>query len=94
MQENENPKGKLWFKRKCYGWGWYPVSWEGWLVTIAYAIVIIGAALTLDETAGPRDIAFTFALPIVLSTVAMIRIGYRKGERPKWQWGEKKGDVR
>ena len=23
-----NPKG-YWFKRKLYGWGWFPVKWEG-----------------------------------------------------------------
>lgn len=27
-------KNKLWFKAKNYGWGWYPVTWEGWTVTI------------------------------------------------------------
>ncbi|MCX6717702.1 MAG: hypothetical protein NTU76_03445 [Candidatus Taylorbacteria bacterium] len=25
---------KLWFKRKTYGWGWVPSSWEGWFVVI------------------------------------------------------------
>jgi predicted GH43/DUF377 family glycosyl hydrolase len=22
----------FWFRAKEYGWGWYPATWEGWLV--------------------------------------------------------------
>ncbi len=29
-----------WFKRKTYGWGWTPVSWQGWLVTLGLVVVI------------------------------------------------------
>jgi hypothetical protein len=28
---------KLWFKAKNYGWGWYPITWQGWLITGLYA---------------------------------------------------------
>lgn len=96
MQENRNPTpdaGKrLWFKRKLYGWGWTPVTWQGWATVLAYIVILFAAGLTIDEASTPRDVAFTFALPIALSTVAMMRICYAKGERPRWQWGKDEGD--
>ena len=79
---------KLWFKRKWYGWGWYPASWEGWLVTVLYVALVLAFALTVDKSSPPEEVAFTFALPMVLLTIAFIRIAYRTGEKPKWQWGK------
>jgi bacteriorhodopsin len=83
---------KLWFKRKHYGWGWYPVSWQGWVVTFAYVILIVSFAKTIDENSPVREIFFTFLLPVTLLTIIFIRIGYKKGEKPKWQWGNKNHD--
>ena len=81
-------KKKLWFKAKMYGWGWYPCSWEGWAVTFGYIVLVLLFGLTLDEQSPPKEIAFTFLLPIALLTAALIRICYRKGERPRWRWGK------
>lgn len=81
---------KLWFKRKRYGWGWYPVSWQGWLVTVLYAAIVIALGFTVDETSPAREQMFTFFLPVLIVTFALIRICYAKGERPRWQWGDKK----
>ncbi len=78
---------KLWFKRKRYGWGWTPVTWEGWVVLVIYVAIILAAGFPIDDNSPTREIIFTFALPIVLSTIAMIRICYKKGESPRWQWG-------
>jgi hydrogenase/urease accessory protein HupE len=81
---------KLWFKRKRYGWGWYPVSWQGWLVTALYAGIIIALGFTVDEASPVREQIFTFFLPFAVVTVALIRVCYAKGEKPRWQWGDKK----
>lgn len=35
-----NPKG-YWFKAKLYGWGWTPVTWQGWCVILVYASLIL-----------------------------------------------------
>lgn len=82
----DNPKG-YWFKRKLYGWGWTPATWQGWLVIVVYLIAIIAFSLTIDETSPPEEVMFTFVLPIVLLTATVIRLGYTKGEKPRWQWG-------
>ncbi len=86
----DNPKG-YWFKRKVYGWGWTPVRWQGWLVTLVYiALISIILVTREDVIPGNPDSGsnfLTFALPIILLTAALIFIAYKKGERPKWQWG-------
>lgn len=84
-----NPK-HLWFKRKLYGWGWTPVTWQGWAVTLAYAATLIALALTLDETSSQQEVMLILVLPAVLLTALFIRIAYAKGEKPRWQWGPKK----
>lgn len=83
---------QYWFKRKTYGWGWYPATWQGWLVTLIYTVLIIALALTVDENSPSREVMFTFVLPLVLLTLTFLRIAYKTGESPRWQWGKKKED--
>ncbi|TSD05100.1 MAG: Uncharacterized protein Greene07147_812 [Parcubacteria group bacterium Greene0714_7] len=79
-----------WFKAKEYGWGWYPVTWQGWTVTLGYVLLAVLFAFTLDKNSPPEEIVFTFLLPVALLTATLIRIAYVKGEKPSWQWGKKK----
>jgi hypothetical protein len=83
---------KFWFKRKLYGWGWYPASWQGWLITAVYVVVIVSASMTIDDNSPTREVVFTFILPVVICTILFIRIAYRTGEKPRWQWGADKSD--
>ncbi len=85
----DNPRG-YWFKRKLYGWGWTPATWQGWLLIGVYLLLVVAFACTLDEKSSARETVFTFALPVTLLTVTLIRICYSKGEQPAWQWGIKK----
>lgn len=84
----DNPEG-YWFKRKLYGWGWTPARWQGWAVTAAYVAIIIALGLTLDESSSDQEAMLAFVLPLVILTAAFIRICYKKGEKPRWQWGNK-----
>jgi hypothetical protein len=85
----DNPEGN-WFKAKLYGWGWTPAKWQGWVVILAYVVAVTLFALTIDENSPAREIVFTFILPVTLLTVTLIRICYKKGEKPRWQWGPPK----
>ncbi len=87
----DNPKG-YWFKRKIYGWGWTPVRWQGWVVLLVYILLVSMFSLTLDEYSPSREKFFTFFLPLALLTFTLIRICYKKGEKPKWTWGLKDKD--
>lgn len=82
----DNPK-KYWFKRKVYGWGWVPVRWQGWLVLFIYVVAIFLFAFTINSDSPDREIIFTFVLPISFLTITLIRICYKTGEKPRWQWG-------
>jgi hypothetical protein len=86
----DNPEG-LWFKRKLYGWGWTPVRWQGWMVILAYVLLILALVLTREkDIAGNPESGsnfLTFALPIIVLTALLITICYKKGEKPRWQWG-------
>jgi len=81
-----NPKG-YWFRRKLFGWGWIPATWQGWALTLGYVALILGLAFTIDDQSPSQEVTFTFLLPIFILTGAFIGVCYKKGEKPKWQWG-------
>lgn len=89
----DNPQG-YWFKRKVFGWGWVPVTWQGWIVIGFWLLAVVLFARTVDENSSSREVAFTFILPILFLTMLMLRICYKKGEKPKWQWGLPEEDGR
>lgn len=84
---------KIWFKRKLYGWGWTPCTWEGWLVIFVYIILLLSLILTKkQDIPGNPDSGsnfLVFATPIILLTISLIIIAYKKGEKPRWQWGKR-----
>ena len=91
IENYRNNPHQYWFKRKTFGWGWVPASWQGWLVTGVYGALLF-AIIRMQEkaVAGNPDSGsnfLVFALPIILLTALLIYIAYKKGEKPKWQWG-------
>ncbi len=86
----DNPQG-YWFKAKLYGWGWTPVKWQGWCVIFLYIVLILVLVLVREkDVPGNPDSGsniLTFALPIVVLTILLVVVAYKKGEKPRWQWG-------
>jgi hypothetical protein len=41
-----------WFRRKRFGWGLQPISWQGWVMTIAYVAIVITLGATLAASQG------------------------------------------
>lgn len=77
---------QLWFARKRYGWGWTPVTWQGWAVIAAYAaFVVTGALLFLDDH-GTRGVV-AFVVWTLGHTVWLFSLSWQHGPRPRWQWG-------
>lgn len=80
-----------WFRRKIWGWGWVPATWQGWLTTLAYVTFVSLLVLNReDDIPGNPDSGtnfLVFGLPIIMLTAIFIFIAYKKGEKPKWQWG-------
>jgi hypothetical protein len=52
-----------------------------------YLAAVFLLALTVDENSSGKEMVLTFFLPLALLTLTLLRICYKKGEKPKWQWG-------
>ncbi len=74
---------KKWFRRKLYGFGWYPVSWEGWVVILVWVGILVFSVAKFDHELQKNLIV------VFVMTVILIYICYKKGEKPKWQWGKR-----
>ncbi len=87
MAKNRNNK-KIWFRRKQYGWGWFPVSWQGWFALLVYVALMVFVAVQSNLNANSvSDVLISFAVPYILITSALIIVCYVHGEEPRWQWG-------
>lgn len=78
-----------WFRRKTYGYGWTPATWQGWVLTGAYVLVILWLAHVVDKQQSGREVFTHFGVPLIIVTAIFLFIIYRTGEKPKWQWGRK-----
>jgi hypothetical protein len=79
---------ELWFKKKTYGWGWTPVTWQGYLTIIVFIVAVNIYpiyALRENDFSLPVFLMVTFGLVIL-----QLYVCYRKGEKPSWSWGDKK----
>ena len=57
-----------WFGPKKYiGWGWRPISWEGWAVTGVWLLALFAAHLWL----GPTVAFTTVAIGLVILLLAI-----------------------
>jgi len=102
MSTRNRKAQKRWFKAKEYGWGWYPASWQGWVITFLYASLYVismllffaWAGAAAEARSGYREVAFgvlEFLAVIVLLTYSLIRICTRFGEPARWRWGKAGG---
>ncbi len=78
----------IWFKAKRYGYGWYPATWQGWLVILIYIVLITLDALRIDALShSVSDTLINWIPDTALLTALLIAICYWKGEPPRWRWG-------
>lgn len=67
------------------------MRWQGWGVVLLYVALVLGLVLTREEAIpGNPDSGsnfLTFALPIIVLTILLMVIAFKKGEKPRWQWG-------
>jgi hypothetical protein len=78
---------EYWFRPKTYGYGATPVTWEGWVVVVAYVLVAgIGGPVILRDKAFFNWLSF-FSV-IAIATAVMIAVSVKKTDGPwHWQWG-------
>jgi hypothetical protein len=81
---------KLWFKAKTYGWGWTPITWQGWAITLLYIVVSFLVFFRIDgNQQSVSDILVNFVFVEAFLTLLLIWVCYIKGEKPHWSWGRK-----
>ncbi len=85
MEGEENKT--IWFRRRRYGWGWVPVTWQAWLSLVVYIGIVAVLAIAVSDAVTIKEVALGFLLPIILLTAGYIRFCYAYGEEPRWQWG-------
>lgn len=76
---------KLWFKARDYGWGWYPTTWQGWLVIASWIAWLLLWAAVGDAEGHPTR----WTVGLFLSVLVLLRICWKRGERPSWRWAGK-----
>lgn len=87
-------ENKYWFKRKRYGYGWTPSSKEGWLLILAYLVIItMGVILFSDKLeSGETLYSIGYLIFIITTTSVLLLLTVRKAPKGKWRWGWKEGD--
>lgn len=76
---------RYWFPAKRYGWGWGPpTTWQGWLVTSIWLVVILLGAIRLLPNRPLAFAVLTLAMGLVLILTCWIT-----GEPPAWRWGDR-----
>jgi hypothetical protein len=83
---------RLWFRARSYGWGWTPMTLEGWLVIFAFLVavgIITGLYIyRMQHGASHGTAMLVFLLAIGILTGLLIAVCWVTGERPRWRWGE------
>ncbi|CAN5821964.1 hypothetical protein BH23ACT12_BH23ACT12_02360 [soil metagenome] len=85
---------KYWFKRWRYGWGFTPVTWQGWVTVVGYIAVVIAlipAFLDAPEQVAAKEAGF-YVIFVTVATAGLLLVSLGKGPKPKWRWGGKPGD--
>ena len=71
-------KKQYWFRRKRYGYGWTPDTWQGWLATAMFIVLVVAFSVTLENSTLGQFV-FTLLFLLVV-TMAFIMVVYEKGE--------------
>ncbi len=74
-----------WFAPKRYGLGGgLPIAWQGWVVTLVYLVIVIGATQLLNRSPwAMASVIITATAIFLVVVVKTTRGGWR------WRWGDK-----
>ncbi len=79
----------IWFKAKNYGYGWYPATWQGWLIILLW-LVFLGANTwrLMANNPPPYSNTIEYVTETLVGTALLIYVCYKTGEPPRWRWGK------
>lgn len=70
-----------WFGPRRFGWGWTPVTWQGWVVSLVFIAATLAAAWLLSSTLRTKV--------IIALVVALLVTSYLTGGAPGSTWGRR-----
>jgi uncharacterized membrane protein len=80
----------LWFKAKRYGYGWYPATWQGWVVLAAAIAAMTSVFVGIDQHShSVSDTLIGIVIPEAVILGFLLLICVLTGEKAKWRWGGK-----
>jgi hypothetical protein len=90
MKTNKN----YWMKRRRYGWGWTPITWQGWLFTVLQTAILLTAASQMPQKPAQPSAAQLVKLIVTLLCVgiSLVLVGSLTGPKPHWRWGKSDSD--
>ena len=78
----------IWFRAKKNGFGWgLPVTWQGWVVLLAYAALVVSAGFAFEKSVVGKMV---FIPTVVVLSALFIFICWKKGQKPRFRWGKRK----
>ncbi len=81
-------KSRLWFKRKRYGYGWTPSTWQGFLAVAIYLAAVVFLVSRVEDGMTLMEVTQNLFIPLGVLVTSLLIVCYKKGEKPRWQWGE------
>jgi hypothetical protein len=79
-----------WFRPRRYGYGATPTTWEGWAVTIAVAVIVIGSIVAMNLLVDRSDLVawLVWAAIIAAMTYWFVQFSRRRTDGEwRWRWG-------
>jgi hypothetical protein len=81
-----------WFRARSFGWGWTPVTIEGWVVTGLFLVLVLGGTgVFVHRLQGGADVRLATGLYLAwlaLLSGALVAIAWMTGDAPRWRWGQ------
>jgi hypothetical protein len=87
-----------WFRVKRYGIGWMPASWQGWIITFTYALIVVASSViftrvaasstdSLGSSVASDALIIRFSIWIFTLTLFFFWVCYKTGDAAVWHWG-------
>jgi hypothetical protein len=82
-----------WFRPRRYGYGATPTTWQGWLATVTFLVVVFGSRQLLESLLSPTEAEQAWAAVTLLVVVgfAVLARSMTHGVW-RWRWGGHTGE--
>ena len=88
---------RYWFKPKRYGYGAAPATWEGWVVMLAVAGIVIGSIVAMELLVDRSDFTAWMIWSLIIGAVTFrfvcLACERSDGER-RWRCGNRAGKTK